>query len=232
MFNSSLSLRPALFGNLDLRGQSVEINKQELTKLMHLAGHFFGRFSVAMYGIVSIKPKFVRPSLDLRGNSVFFSQSVDPLLDLPGFDIWRKRLQSELHCLAIHATCGVEVLPSKRGGGLKKYACNWLRNIRRRFVRGAGWKYLIGTKAMSRRHQVSRVTRSLVAEHSQVFRTVKHGRNWHIATTTCCTDNKLLRICGANILRLNGEAHFISPAMRAIVNDGSHRFPCQKEILS
>lgn len=146
MLNNSLSLCSALFGNFNLRGQSVEIDKQELTKLMHLAGHFFGRFSVAMYGIISVKPKFMRPSLEFRSNSVFFSQSVDPLFDFPCNDVGRKCLQRKFHGFAVHAarriemssfqgaSCLIECSLHSRGAVIGRFTCCWLRNHRQKRI--------------------------------------------------------------------------------------------------
>lgn len=93
-----------LSSQLDLLGHCVEVCEQKPGEFMHLIAQSLISLSIPMDGLITVKPKLVRPLLQGWSDFIFRGQLIDSLFQRPRLYFWRKCLQSQFHRTAIPRT--------------------------------------------------------------------------------------------------------------------------------
>lgn len=205
---------PASLSACDFRRQRVEVNEQELTQFVHLVGHLGGSFLFAVYSLVSIKPQFMSPSLQLGRNPMLGRHSVNPLFDFPGIYVRRKSFKCQLHRFSIHAAGRVEMGGGSRSCGLNECPRYVLWCTRRGLVQICSWKDVNSVELDVRHHKITDVLRRTLSMIGRLKWRSEHYSYRHIATAARRRNNGVIREAIAHILGLNFKGHAGSATVR------------------
>lgn len=107
---TSVAVLPLFARELNLLGQGVEVQQQEMRQPLHSRCQFFSGWLDAVKRFVSIKPQLVRPIFQGWCDAVFRCELVDSLFKFPCLDIGGKFAQRDFHAFAKHAGSGRPLL--------------------------------------------------------------------------------------------------------------------------
>lgn len=110
---TSVAVLPLVARQLNLLGQGVEVQQQEMRQPLHSRCQLFGGWLDAVERFVPVKSKLVRPVLQGWRDAVFGRQFVDPLFDLPCVDVRREVFKRDFHAFAKHAGSGRPLMAMK-----------------------------------------------------------------------------------------------------------------------